>query len=690
MLWHKVEKGKKPSRMLAAVLAAGLLAAGTGSAAVIMPESSRAEAVPLEMKIELGYQGKIKSNRWFPAEFTVTNKGEDLSGELVVEIASNLNGKDIRYTAPVDLPANSTKTIVMSLPGTDYTKDNNRVSFYKGKGGQKVQIAGGDPRLEPEVLPHQLYMVGIAARDPETMNHLVLLNQKGYSVATVPVKAGPTASESLMLDGLDALVFNDATAAEWQPENLQALKGWLQRGGTLILGGGAAYNNLPDALKELSPVAVTGTSALSRLDALSAVGAKEPELAGPLTVSKGTLKAGATAVFSQDGVPLLARSQSGFGIVYYTAYDLGLEPLASWQGNSSMWESVLGGEIQWTSDLSRTIYPATVGPMFWGVGEVLDSFPTLKPPGTSGLIWILLLYAAAAGPVLYVILKKADKREWAWVGIPVLAILASGGIYMSGASGRTHTLGQLMTIAELNGEGQAYERSAAAVFVPKGGSYEMKGAGSAYALALGAGNGGIRYSVERYGAVDSYVSREDGGSKVRYTGVPYWSIRKAWFYEEEPRKSGGFGYSLELDGDQLKGQIQNNTGADLEDVVLLYGDEWFHIGDIKAGQSLPVTAALTTGTVTGKEREIPMTLAQTIYPYSGPTSDAQIDKRRGLLAAYLENRLFKPGAYTAVLGFSQGMNSERLRVNGKSLLSDEVKLWTQAVRIASPEGEITP
>jgi hypothetical protein len=679
----------KPKRSLSVLLA--IAALGAAAAGTVNPGKAYGEAVPLEVKAEAGYQGKVKEDRWFPAQFTITNKGDDLSGELAVEVASPLSGKDVTYTVRVDLPKNSTKNVSLALPGMSFTDQNNRVAFYKGSAakGTRMQIRGGDQHLNVQALPAQTYHVGVLARDPDTMNFIALLGQRGYLPQVSLLELDSSFEDSRMLDGLDAIVVNDFAASQWKPEHIKAVKAWVVNGGSLILGGGAGYGKTAAPFQDISPVEVSGSTALSRLDELAAAGGKELVLTEPFTVSRGTLRQGAETVLAEEGIPLVAKSRSGYGRVWYVAYDLSLQPVASWQGNAVLWEGLLQEEgIGQNSQGRKDPVNAPVGPAYWNISEGLEQFPSLAPPSVKGLSLVLILYACAVGPLLYLLLKRLDKREWAWVAIPGLAIAVSGCIYWSGASGRSDTTGQLMTIASLDGQGRAVERSAAAVFVPKGGTYNMEGQGSAYALSLGSGNNGVGSPGQMRGESDAFIQLKGESASIRLTGVPYWSIRKAWFYDEEPKETGSIGYKLLSDGSDWTGEFKNNLKTDLEELVLFTDSKYYELGSLKAGEKIPVPAAFQSNGISYNTPGSfePFHVVQSLYPYRGQ-QDQNLQKR-ALISAFMEERMMSPAAGAYIIGWSKGDNKGRLKVNGSFLKAPELKLWVQPVYPEAAEGSV--
>jgi len=263
-----------------------------------------------------------------------------------------------------------------------------------------------------------------------------------------------------------------------------------------------------------------------------------------------------------------------------------------------------------------------------------------------------------------------DRREWAWVAVPGLAVLVSGGIYLFGASGRGSTLSQALTITELNGQGQALESTAAAVFVPKGGTYTVSAKGNYKASPLASGNN-YGPGNELKGESDIYVRSGAEASDIRYEGVPFWSVSKAWYYGQAAQQTGGISYSLAMDAGSWKGEFKSSLKTDLKDAYFYIGNQWFALGDLKAGGSAAIDPQ--KGQTFGQ----PVHAVHQLFSYQGH-NDTNAHKR-ALLMAYLDKRQ-ENGDTPMILGWSQETVSSKLAVNGSSVATDELRLWVQQVQ----------
>ena len=88
------------------------------------------------------------------------------------------------------------------------------------------------------------------------------------------------------------------------------------------------------------------------------------------------------------------------------------------------------------------------------LNNYLNYFPSLALPPFSLFFWLLIGYAVLVAPVLYYVLKRFDRREWAWFLIPLIAIITSISIYVTGTSGKSSLQAHTLNVVELDGQGQ--------------------------------------------------------------------------------------------------------------------------------------------------------------------------------------------------------------------------------------------
>jgi hypothetical protein len=138
-------------------------------------------------------------------------------------------------------------------------------------------------------------------------------------------------------------------------------------------------------------------------------------------------------------------------------------------------------------------------------------------PGIPWLFAAVIGYAVLVGPVNFLVLRKVGRREFAWVTVPVLSLLAVAGFWLAGRERLQNTLVNHATVI-LADEDDPQARSAVAVAAGVGGEKTvtvpshwlaypgsvnlemMGGLPVASAVARTDGNGEFRFSLEQLGA----------------------------------------------------------------------------------------------------------------------------------------------------------------------------------------------
>jgi hypothetical protein len=653
----------------------------------LSPAPAFADKQPLLIDVEAGFDGKMKDSVTAPVKITLTNPGDDVSGDLAVHIAHASDENDTVYMKHVDLPRNSTKTIWIAVPGMNYWKNNNVIKFYEDsiEDGNTLPFKQGSAYMNTSGLGLDAIQVGILARDPDTLNFLTLLNNQNVQVFIYPLNEQSLPNESFMLDGLDMLAINDFSSAQLSQEQVDAIKAWTDRGGQLVLAGGAGFNKSVEAFSELSPVDVSGTVSVTELSILSKNTGKALILNDPFTLSNATVTSG-EVILSEGDIPLFVKSNHGQGEVWYAAYDLSLNPIASWNGNAALWTKLFvdSGNI-----FSMGGVKLASPPDVWEISNALDHFPSLAPPAFGVLIWVFFAYIIIAAPILYLILKKADRREWAWVLIPAVSIVSSLGIYWIGASDRNDTLAQSLNIVELNENGSGYVTRSTALFVPRGGDYEIKLPGSHQVIPLMNNYYGGSRSLS--GNANLTISNTQDQTNVQFLDVPYWSIRKISAQNAMPEDWGSLSYSMEYDMNGAKGEVTNETGLDLEDVTFVMNMQHTKLGHLKAGETKAFQ--LSNHPTGGMQHHQFYDLANQLYPHHYPDDPVH---ERALMINALQQR---PNAQGEVLFLALNRSSEQsIEVDGKTVKLDELNLLVQPVSVNYvsegkafiPYGHLTP
>ncbi|REK76602.1 hypothetical protein [Paenibacillus paeoniae] len=667
-------------------------------AAVSIPKAAAAgeQAEGITIKRTVGFQGSYKQNKWYPISVTLTNHtNSDKSGEVVLSTATS-EGNTTDHIVPVDLPIGTAVEVSFALKGTMLSKDTALIRFFEGSytSGKSIPLIGMDT-LEGRMISG--YTIGVVSRDPDTLNFMPTLNVKGYEITVIPLTPEELPDESVKLDMLDTIVINDRSTAEWNEASVKAIKDWVIKGGTLVLSGGAGYAKTSEAFRDIAPVEATGLSELVNVDRLSVLGGgAELKLEKPITLSSGRVVSG-TIELADGSLPLAVSREVGFGSVLYVAFDPSLAPLSNWVGSATLWSKLLKHSL--SNPLSAGgAGISRMGGSFYndlqsGLKAAIDQFPSIKPPSFSLLLLMFGLYVLIVGPLLYGLLAKTDRREWAWWLIPSVSIITGVLVLFIGAGDKRSTQVHTIEIIEISANGPAVLSGATAIFSPTGGTIT---ADFAEKRQLG------MYS-DNYGS-DSLllngnfqlIDRTDRIQAV-WRSVSYWSTRKLWMERAVADSAviGSLRAEYREDNGSLQIVVTNETGVDLNNVSLVINSQVKTGGDLKAGESYTFSnVSYNLSLIIGSYYDY----SGMIFPYS-PTSDRdEWQRERSVTSSYFAQFINKTEPLSPVIvGYSTDHDS-KYTVNGGKVKADNLKMWVQELqpvnqiggRVIVPAGTINP
>src|SRR5690606_20900801 len=96
--------------------------------------SATAAKGSIEVIVQEGYEGMVKSGRGFPLKIMLRNNGPDFSGDMLISISNDYNLGGAK-AVKVNLPKNSEKTYEVIMPGTSlYNSNPNKenIVLYEG------------------------------------------------------------------------------------------------------------------------------------------------------------------------------------------------------------------------------------------------------------------------------------------------------------------------------------------------------------------------------------------------------------------------------------------------------------------------------------------------------------------------------------------------------------------------------
>lgn len=380
------------------------------------------------------------------------------------------------------------------------------------------------------------------------------------------------------------LALGHVSEAGLTPQQMKALETWVRSGGVLIISGGESLLSHAETISHLLPIQLSKEReplklAKARTEQLLAQ-FELPHLPELPFLLRGEPKPQALA-YPDKELPLVVSWSYGKGIVMVTTYDVSEEPLASWSGNRKFWNDV----FEKSGALYRLLKEEQHDAERLRLAHLSQQIPELIGPSIGMITIIWLIYLVVVGPLLYLVLKRVDKREWAWLIIPVLVLLTSISVYALGIQ-RFHPAHShlVSTIQILDQEAGILEGSAS-FFVLEGKEFSVDIADGVQAIPVAKRN--------QPKSMKSYLQQteDENNPLLRYEQVPYMSLTDAKAMGLTDRL-GYIEHQLWVEKDQLVGWLTNKTVLDLEQVELQLGKVSYSLGSLAQNEKVEIELPL--------------------------------------------------------------------------------------------------
>ena len=267
-------------------------------------------------------------------------------------------------------------------------------------------------------------VVAVVAEHPERIvgNLDLLPNQNQVAPAIVTLTPDDLPERVEAWAAIDRIVWQDVDSERLSTPQRDALRGWIAGGGRLVIAGGTAgpktLSAFPDSLLPYRPVVTTDVPAAS----LSGILGQIPPDATALPALSGSMIGGRTLAAVGDQV-VAAERPYGSGSVTLIGFDPTVDWIAKTDTSGSLWRRLLpartSGGLTFSDDSMLV--------------NAVSQLPTLALPPITGLLALLVAYIVLIGPINYLVLKRLDRREWAWVTMPILIVVFAAGAYAYGA-----------------------------------------------------------------------------------------------------------------------------------------------------------------------------------------------------------------------------------------------------------------
>ena len=562
--------------------------------------------------------GRYAVGGWMAISVTLVNDGEPTEGTLA---AATEAGAVQRF---VEMPAGARKVVMLYLQPEAFQRQVT-VRFQEPNG--TVEAVVETRVLEQASSQFAIVGDGAGALRPQlgSANEVGLPAPLSLTLADLPERSEP-------LDGLSAIVWADDSSALNEAQR-RSLERWVADGGQLVILGGPDWQARTAAFTKILPLdgiaAVDGVPQAS-LASWSGADTAAVEVA---TISTGTLRDEARGlVRAADGTILASMRPVGAGRVILIGTDLATDAYRGWEGSPRLWARLLPTNGVLEQFFGRFPVEESQNAM----GTALSNLPSLEVPPAELLLLVIVAYILLIGPISYVVLRRMDRRELAWVTAPLLVIVFTACSFGIGNSlkGSEVIVNQITLIRSSGAGGTASIESYAGIFSPDRATYDLTVEDDALVAKMRP----IGFDGTLTSAADVVIEQGDPahlrGLSIGVFG--FEAVRADAIVERDPVLS----VSWRTEGAVLTGTVTNEGALPIEDVAYVSGGGGnMIIAELAPGDSAEFTIQTTNFNGSSASDQV--------YGFGGfdsaDNAQRQILIRRGVIDALVGFGGFMPG-----------------------------------------------
>ncbi len=547
------------ARVAVAMLLAGMVLPALAAPAVA------ADAITLEARSLVG--GRFESNGWIAIAATLSNGGSPVTGYLATD------GEDGTVRRFVELPAGAHKLVTIYLRPAAFVR-TIAVRFESADG---KSLATGS--TEARVLERTSGHVAIVGDGGGNVRPQLVARGTGFP-EPIPLSPADLPERPEPLRGIETIVWA-ADSGSLTEAQQRSLERWVAAGGQLVVLGGPDWQARTaafDALLPLEHLASSDTSSAATLATWA--GASQPDGTDSLTAAVGDLRAGAVSLVRDPaGRTLFAAITRGAGRVSFVGIDLATEPFRAWAGAPALWARLIPDDRiieQWGG--SGPVDDEVANAM----SQALANLPSLAVPSAGLLLAVIIGYILLIGPLSYLVLRRLDRRELAWVVAPILVLVFSAISYGIGASmkGSQIIVNQIALVRTSTDGTAASVSTYAGIFSPTRASYDLTVRGDALLSALAANNVDPSFG----GQIVNYATEQGDPAHLRGLAVSVFGLQ-AIRAEAVIAYAPSLRVTWSVIGANLEGRATNDGVAPVEDVAVISRSGGVMVGTLAPGES---------------------------------------------------------------------------------------------------------
>jgi hypothetical protein len=532
-----------------------------------------------------GFEGYVQSGAWAPIHIVASNDGDDIQGELRVNV-QGLGTGGTTYVRSIDLPRGSRKLVTLYV--ADLSSFTGNVDVDLVSGSRVLETV----RERVEFIAPTTLLIGILSDSPQPLADLADVKPSSGESRVAYLTPEDLPAEGQGWQALDILAISDTDTGQLTQEQQAAMEEWVVGGGRLVVMGGPSYQRNLAGLGTLSPVTVTGTQTVSLQPLASAAGAPlDEQVDADALIATGTLASDATVLLESEGAPLVVSRPLGQGQIHFLAADPGLEPLRSWSALGELWALIL------SSGEARPGWAFGFTDQWDYARNAASAIPGITLPSVIAMCGFLSLYVLLIGPLNYIVLARLKRRELAWLTIPLFVIVFSVVAYVTGFQlrGSEAVLHRLAIIQTWPDSPSAKVDTLVGIWSPRRSRYDIQVQPGYLVRPMPASTFGGGFGGAGLTSVGQKVIDEAEAMTMREVQVDVGSVQTfvvEGYAADPPRIEGDLSLTVQSESLRVQGEIRNTSDLDLSKVTLVAAGIPTKLDDLDAGESYTIDETL--------------------------------------------------------------------------------------------------
>jgi len=544
------------------------LAAAASLAALLLPAVAApvGGAGPVGMEARALVAGRFEASGWAAISVAITNDGPPITGYLAAD------GEDGTVRRFVELPAGAHKQVTLYLRPASFVRTVQL--RFESTEGDSLATGSTDLRVLERTSGH----VAIVGDGGGNLRPQLIARGAGFP-EPITLSPGDLPERPEPLRGIETIVWAADSGALTEAQR-SSLERWVAAGGQLIVLGGPDWQARTAAFEVLLPVEGIASLDGSDANAFAAwAGAEPPDGSAVLTAAIGDLRPGAISlVDGSAGGTLFAAITRGAGRVGFVGIDLATAPFSTWAGAPLVWGRLIPDDRvvqQWGG----------FGPVEEDVANImtqaLANIPSLEVPPAELLLAVIVAYILLIGPLSYLVLRRLDRRELAWVVAPVLVIVFSAASYGIGSSmkGSQIIVNQIAVVRSSTDGSAASVSTFAGIFSPTRATYDLTVRGD----ALLSGLLGTSFDPRFSGGVPNYATEQGDPAHLRGLAVGVFGLQAVRAEAVIPY-TPSLRVTWAITAEGIEGRATNDGSQPMEDVAVITQSGGVMVGPLAPGE----------------------------------------------------------------------------------------------------------